>query len=124
VTATARAAALARAPFRAVVTLYDEVSNPNPNPNPNRNPLTLTLIPTPTLTPTLTLTLTLTLALTLYDEATALLARSARWVLPFFFTAWGCAVQSGRLQLLRDAPRAIIFLLPLYWAEVRVRARD
>ena len=119
-TATARAAALARAPFRAVVTLYDEVSNPNPNPNPTP---TLNLPLTPTLTLTPTPTLTLTLILILYDEATALLARSARWVLPFFFTAWGCAVQSGRLQLLRDAPRAIIFLLPLYWAEVRVRVR-
>ena len=88
--------------------------------------LTLPLTPILPLTPTLTLTptLNLNLTLTLYDEATALLARSARWVLPFFFTAWGCAVQSGRLQLLRDAPRAIIFLLPLYWAEVRVRVRD
>ena len=47
VTATARAAALARAPFRAVVKLY--------------------------------------------GDASALLARSARWVLPLFFTVWGLA---------------------------------
>ena len=33
---------------------------------------------------------------------------------------WGCAVQSGRLKLLRDAPRALVYLMPLYWAEVRV----
>ena len=46
-TATARAAALARAPFRVLVKLY--------------------------------------------DDASALLARSARWVLPFFFTVWGLA---------------------------------
>ena len=36
---------------------------------------------------------------------------------------WGCAVQSGHLKLLRDAPRALVYLLPLYWAEVRVRVR-
>ena len=55
---------------------------------------------------------------TLYREASALLARSARWALPFFFAVWGCAVQTGQLALVRDAPRALVYLLPLKWAEV------
>ena len=38
--------------------------------------------------------------------------------MPFFFAAWGCAVQSGRLALVRDAPRALVYLMPLYWVEV------
>ena len=53
-----------------------------------------------------------------YHEATALLCRSVRWALPLFFAAWGCAVQTGRLALVRDAPSVLVYLLPLQWGHV------
>jgi hypothetical protein len=60
----------------------------------------------------------LALAARLRAAAAAHLKRSGRWLLPFFFAAWGCAVQGGQLKLLRDAPRVLVYLLPLKWGQL------
>lgn len=45
------------------------------------------------------------------------LIRSWRSTLPLFVAVWGAAVQGGKLALLRDAPRVLVWLLPLKWGD-------
>ena len=47
----------------------------------------------------------------------AALLRSWRSTLPLFVGVWGAAVQGGKLTLLCDAPRVLVWLFPLKWQD-------